>query len=261
MKRLLILLFCFIPYFVSSQILNIDKSDTCDYSSRAKFNINLLSGLEVDKQKTTVYDATNTLEAMWQKSRNLLIAAASYRFTYNGPDDILDAGYIHLRYRRNYKNLFQPEPFIQYQWDSKRGIRHRFVTGTNVRYNFYKGDVWDFNAGLGLMYEHELWGYDAVNAALVPFNTQPVVSECWKANSYLRFDIKVSDVSTLAFSTFFQSRFSVFRPRMAPHVQWDINAGKHLAYSINFSGVYDTHPVVPIDKFYYSLSNNLVLKF
>lgn len=261
MKRLLIPLLCFMPYFVSSQILNIDKSDTCDYSSKAKFNLNLTSGLEVDKQKTTVYDATNTLEAMWQKSRNLLIAAASYRFTYNGPDDILNAGFLHLRYRYNYKNLIQPEPFIQYQWDSKRGIRHRFVTGMNARYNVFKGSAWDFNAGLGVMYENELWGYDAVNAALIPVNAGLVSNQSVKANSYLRFDVKANEISLISFSTFFQNSFRTFSPRIAPHVQWDLNAGKHLAYSISLSGMYDTHPVVPIDKFYYSLSNNLVLKF
>lgn len=260
-KAIAVILF-FIPVYSFSQILNIDKSDTSAYAVAPKFNINFGSGLEIDKQKTTVYDATNTLESMLQKNRNLFILAGSYRFTYNGPDDILNAGYIHLRYRYNYKSLFQPEPFIQYQWDNKRGIEHRFVTGMNCRYNFFKGDTWDINAGLGLMYEEEIWDYVAVNdSSLIPPNPQPVTSKLLKANSYLRFDIKTSDNSTIAFSLFIQSGFSALKPRFAPHFQWDIGAGKHLSFSISFSGLYDTNPVVPIDKFYYSLSNSLLLKF
>src|SRR5439155_16291346 len=99
-------------YSVKAQILNIDKTDTADYTRQAKIAFNFNTGLEIDKQKTTLYDATNTAEAMWQQYKELFIMAASYRFTYNGPDDILNAGYIHLRYRHNYKNKIQPEPFL-----------------------------------------------------------------------------------------------------------------------------------------------------
>src|ERR1700741_1608655 len=118
------------PFFIlssslRSQILNIDKTDTSDYIRKSKISLNFSTGLEIDKQKTTLYDATNTAEVMWQQYKELFILAASYRFTYNGPDDILNAGYIHLRYRHNYKNRIQPEPFLQYQWDSERGIIYR----------------------------------------------------------------------------------------------------------------------------------------
>src|SRR5216684_6761190 len=83
---------------LSGQILNIDKTDTSDYVRKTKANFKLNSGLEIDQQKQTLYDATNTAEAMLQSYRELFIMAASYRFTYNGPADILNAGYIHLRF-------------------------------------------------------------------------------------------------------------------------------------------------------------------
>ena len=85
------------PLFTCSQILNIDKTDTNAYSPKAGYNFNLSMGLEIDKQKTTLYDATNTAAFSMQKNKELLIVAGSYRFTYNGPEDILNAGYIHLR--------------------------------------------------------------------------------------------------------------------------------------------------------------------
>ena len=111
-----IILFCSLHSF--AQILNIDKTDTASYTHKAKFNLAFNSGLEIDKQKTTLYDATNTLETMLQQYKELFILAASYRFTYNGPDDILNAGYVHLRYRHDYINRFQAEPFLQYQFDN-----------------------------------------------------------------------------------------------------------------------------------------------
>jgi hypothetical protein len=129
-----------------AQIINIDKSDTADYNKKTQFNFNFSTGLEVDKQQITLWDATNTAEAMLQKNKDLFLFAASYRFTYNGPDDILNAGYFHLRYRSHYKDKFQPEPFLQYQWDNKRGLEMRYLGGANIRYNMWKGDKLEFNA-------------------------------------------------------------------------------------------------------------------
>jgi hypothetical protein len=246
---------------VSAQILNIDKTDTTDYIRKTKIAFNFNTGLEIDKQKTTLYDATNTAELSWQQYKELFIFAASYRFTYNGPDDILNAGYFHLRYRHGYKNKIQPEPFVQFQWDNKRGILHRALAGANMRYNFYKGDHFDFNCAVGLMYETEKWNYTGVDSSKIPVDAAPVVKELAKANAYVRFDWKPNASNDVTFNVFLQTRPDRFKPRIAPHIQWNIQAGKHIDFSIAFTGMYDTAPVVPIDKFYYSLSNGLLLSF
>lgn len=258
--RLLLLTFMLISLTAHSQILNIDKTDTADYSPKTKIGFNLATGLEVDKQRITLYDATNTAELMLQKQKELFILASSYRFTYNGDDDILNAGYFHLRYRHNYRDKFQPESFLQYQWDNKRGLEYRALAGLNLRYNFFKGDTWDINAAIGLMYETEKWNYAAVDSSKLPVNTAPVTTQYLKLNSYVRLNWKASDNSDLTLSIFLQSRPHIFKPRIAPSVQWNINAGKHVGFAISFTGIYDASPVVPINKFYYSLSNSLVLR-
>jgi hypothetical protein len=246
---------------LKGQILNIDKTDTSDYVRQTKASFNFNGGLEIDQQKQTLYDATNTAEMMLQTYKELFIMAASYRFTYNGPDDILNAGYIHLRYRHDYKNRIQAEPFVQYQWDNKRGIRYRALGGINARYNFWKGDHFDLNCGVGPMYEVEKWDYTGVDSIKIPINAQPIVNHLFKINSYLRLDWKASANSDITFNVFLQTRPDRFQPRIAPHAQWDIKAGKHVGFSIAYTGLYDTRPVVPIEKFYYSLSNSLMLNF
>ncbi|MFI5185351.1 MAG: DUF481 domain-containing protein [Chitinophagales bacterium] len=262
MKPLIVLLLVNLFALKSEcQILNIDKTDTSDYFRKSKFSVNFSTGLEIDKQKTTLYDATNTAESMWQEYRELFILAASYRFTYNGPDDILNAGYVHLKYRHNYKNKFQPEPFIQYQWDNNRGMVHRFLAGANCRYNFWKADKFEFNAGLGLMYEDEKWDYSAVDSSKIPAIAHPITNQLGKINSYIRLDWKPDNNNDITFNIFLQTRPDRFKPRIAPSLQWNIKAGKHIGFSILFSGLYDVAPVVPIEKFYYSLSNSLQFNF
>lgn len=263
-KQLLYIIFItlfLLPFLAQSQIISIDKSDTADYVNKARTSFILSSGLEVDKQQITLWDATNTAEFMLQKKKELLLFAASYRFTYNGPSDILNAGYFHLRYRHNYKNKFQPEPFLQYQWDNKRGLQYRALAGANIRYNAWKGDKWDFNAGIGIMYEAEKWNYDGVDSSKLPVDRSPITNQLIKLNSYIRLDWKASENSDLALNIFFQTRPDRFQPRIAPHFQWNINAGKHVGFSVNFSGMYDDSPVVPIQHFYYSLSNSIQIKF
>jgi len=252
---------CLIPVALKAQILNIDRTDTADYTPKPKFAFNLNTGLEIDKQKSTLYDATNTAEAMWQQNKELFIMAASDRFTYNGPDDILNAGFVHLRYRHGYKNKIQPEPFVQYQWDNKIGIIYRYVAGANARYNITRGERFDFNCGLGLMYEGEKWDYSAVDSLKIPANATPITRELVKINSYIRLNWQPNDKSDIIFNIFLQTRPDRFKPRIAPHAQWNIKAGKHIDFSIAFTGLYDTAPVVPIEKFYYSLSNGILLNF
>lgn len=250
-----------LPLQGRTQILNIDKSDTLPYSAKPKSSFNFSTGLEVDKQKITLWDATNTGEWMLQKNKSLFILAGSYRFTYNGPDDILNAGYFHCRFRLGYRNKFQPETFLQYQWDNRRGLEYRALAGANIRYNFWKGDRWDFNAGLGLFYEEEKWNYAAVDSAKVPALATPLLNRLLKINSYIRLNFKASDNSDLALNIFLQTRPFEVKPRIAPNLQWNINAGKHIGISISFSGIYDAAPVVPIHQFYYSLSNSILLRF
>ena len=259
-KCLVVLLVIVNSFLGKAQIVSIDKLDTANYTKKAKWGFNFSTGLEIDKQKQTLYDATNTVEAMLQKNKNLYIFSSSYRFTYNGPDDILNAGYFHFRYRPNYKNKFQPETFLQYQWDNKRGLEKRILAGANIRYNAWRGDKWDVNAGLGLFYENEFWNYTAADTTKLPADITPINTQVLKLNSYIRFDWKASEHSNISFKIFVQTKPNHFAPRIAPNFQWNIDAGKHLGFMINFNGIYDVEPIVPIPKFYFSLSNSITYK-
>lgn len=244
-----------------AQIISIDKFDTANYNIKSKWNYLISFGVEIDKQQQMLYDATNLAEVSLQKNKNLFLFSSNYRFTYNGPTDILDAGYFHLRFRNHYKNKFQPESFIQLQWDNKRGLERRFLVGENIRYNIWHQDNWDFNAGLGVMLENETWNFDGIDTTIkLPLNQSFVENKFIKLNSYIRVDWKTSTNSDLAIKVFLQSLFSNFKPRIAPNIQWNVNAGKHLGFGINFNALYDVSPVIPIPNFYFSISNSLFYK-
>lgn len=100
------------------------------------------------------------------------------------------------------------------------------------------------------------------DSALIPASAPSVRTEYLKSNSYIKFEIKVSDNSDFFFTTFLQTRPDKFfiYPRIANVIKWDVNISKHLFVEFNFNSIYDTRPVVPISKFYFSSSESIIYK-
>lgn len=259
---LLLLLACLPALFAAGQIINIDKTDTAAYTKKASWSGNVSMGLEIDKQKATLYDASNFFDASLQKNRELFVLSASNRFTYNGPQDFLNTGYVHLRWRHDYKNTWNPESFVQYQWDAVLGMVHRFIAGENVRYNIRHGAQWQIAFATGVFYEDELWDYKAVDSAKIPPSPVNQESRELKSNNYVKWEGQLSPVSSLSAIVFYQAAFNDFwRPRISGVVNLDVTVSKHFSLGLHYSGLYDAGPVVPIFQFYYSFSNSLVYKF
>jgi len=244
------------------QIINIDKTDTADYIRKAVWNGNLSIDLEVDKQKATLFDASNFLNLSLQKWHELFILSASDRFTYAGSNNYLNKGYVHLRWRHNYKEQLHPESFVQYQWDDALGMLHRFVAGENLRYNFWHRRAWEMSVATGVMYEDELWNYTAVDSSKIPALAINQHSHELKSNNYIKWEGKASATSNVSIIIFYQAAFNdFFKPRISGVINFDTQISKHFSLALKYSGLFDAGPVVPIFKFYYNYSTGLVYKF
>jgi hypothetical protein len=246
----------------NAQIINIDKTDTADYAKKAVWNGNISIDLEVDKQKSTLFDASNFMNVSLQKFHELFILSASDRFTYNGSNSYLNKGYFHLRWRHNYKEQLHPESYIQYQWDGALGMINRFVAGENLRYNFWHRRSWEMTVATGVMYENELWNYTAVDSSKIPVPAVNQKSRQIKWNNYIKWEGKVSAVSNISIIVFYQSAFNdFFKPRISGVINFNTDISKHFALGVKYNGLYDAGPVVPIFKFYYNYATGLLYKF
>ncbi len=249
-------------FLLHAQIITIDKIDTSAYQKKAIWNGNVASGIEIDKEKSTLFDGTSGLDISLQKYKELFILSGSDRFTYDGATSFLNTGYIHLRWRHDYKAQLHTERFLQYQWDENRGMLHRFVGGGNLRYNFWHRQEWEMTFATGLFYENELWDYRAVDSSKIPPNPVPQRSEKIRSNTYIKWEGSPSKTSNISIILFYQAPFTDFvHPRISANINFTVDVSKHFSLGILYSGLYDSKPVVPIFKFYYSLSNSLVYKF
>jgi hypothetical protein len=249
-------------HFSFSQIITIDRTDTSAYRKEAVWSGNVALALEIDKQSTTLFDASNFLDVSLQKNKELLIGSASNRFTNDGSTSFLNTGYVHLRWRHSYKDKLHPETFTQYQWDAQRGMVYRYLAGGNLRYNFWHRRKWEMTFGEGAFYENEQWNYTAVDSLKIP--PQPIDQKVsrLRSNSYIKWEGSPSPNSDFAAVVFYQASYSdFFRPRVSVRINFDVSVSKHFSLAVAYNGLYDAKPVVPIFNYYYNLSSGVAYKF
>jgi hypothetical protein len=215
----------------------------------------------LDKQNTTLLDMSNFADASLQHYHELFILSASNRITSNGDKSFLNTGYVHLRFRHDYKDRLHPEGYGQYQWDEQRGMVHRFVSGANLRYGLRHHQKWDMTFATGVMYENEEWNYTAVDSSKVPPNPINKKTSVIKSNNYIKWERQASASSNVSIIVFYQAAYAdFFQPRISSFISYDVTISKHFSLGIKWNGLYDFKPVVPIPNFYYSLSTNLSYK-
>jgi hypothetical protein len=260
LRRCLLISLFLLPPAVKAQIISVDQVDTSSYVHKTAFNLNASLGAEIDKQKYTLIDASNMVDAALQHYRELFIFSGSERATYDEQQNLLNTGYLHLRYRHNYKNKIHPEAFAQYQWDEKIGMLRRSVAGVNIRYNFFRQDKLELTIGTGLMYEAEEWDYDAVDSSDIPANAVDPVTHLVKSNTYFKCDWKISSNTRIVAAVFLQERIDalVRYPRISQLLHWYVDVGRHVDLDIGYNGMYDSRPTVPISRYYYSVITSLL---
>lgn len=248
--------------FAAAQILNIDKTDTAAYQKKAKWNGVASLGVEIDQEKSTLFDGSNFVDLALQKNKELFIFSGSNRFTYDGSTSFLNTGFLHIRWRHDYKKPLHVESFLQFQWDANRGMRHRSVAGGNLRYTYWHKRTWELTFASGLFYENELWDYSAVDSAKIPPGAVTQTANKIRSNNYIKWEGKPTPTTTVAAVLFYQAPFNNFiSPRVSININFKVDVTKHFLFGILFSGLYDAKPVVPIFNYYYSFANTLAYKF
>ena len=262
MKKILpiVVILCF-QLTVNCQIISIDKTDTLSYNHKAKWDGNISEGIEIDKQNTTLFDATNTADFSVSKWKNLFIFSGSERFTFTSAQDFLNTGYLHVRWRYKYKNKLHAEAYSQYQWDDKIGMKYRIVGGGNIRYNLLHKTKSDLVIGTGLLYESEGWNYEGVDTSKIHISGPAIYVHRLKSNTYLKWEGSLSSTVNLTTALFYQGSFdNYFQPRLSGTINLDAAINTHLSFGFKFYCMYDANPVVPITNTYWSFSNNFTYK-
>jgi hypothetical protein len=220
-------------------------------------------GFNLDKQQSLVYSVFTDVDASYRIRNKSLLSAARMRVSGTGENLFLNGGFVHLRLRDNTGKLLLLEHYGQYQWDGVRGLKNRYIMGSNVRQLVQHDSLGSLYAGFGAFYEFEQWGYGAVPAVRRPEDLADVNNHLLKFNTYIRFFRKIAPNLRIGSTFYYQARPEYFfeHYRLAGNLEFIFQVSKNLEFRLNYDGIFDTQPVVPIDQFYFTLSNRFVFRF
>lgn len=223
----------------------------------------VLLGFNVDKQANTIYTLLSDADVSVKVKRHSLLGAFRVRLTGANERLLLNGGFWHFRYRLIEDNPINTEYYAQYQWDGARGMQNRFVLGANLRTSLANDTLLKAYGGFGVFYETEAWNFTAARAQDVPPGVTNVQNKVLKFNTYLRSSLQFTNSTRLSLIFYYQARpetyFSLYR--FAGTFDFSTRLTQHLEYRITFDGTFDNAPIVPIDNFFYSLQNRLVINF
>lgn len=247
----------------NAQILTIDKvSNVIDTTQNKKLFTFLTFGISFIQEEVGILDLKTSADLFYFFKKDVLYSITQYTLSATDKVNYVNTGYSHLRYRMNNESVISPEFFVQYQWDEVRGMKNRALGGSNLRFTLLNDSLISIFAGLGLMYEYEVWDYRGVPSEKVPENATDEHINSLKLNSYLKINKQFDDYINLIFITYLQARpdNNIVYPRISPSLRLDIKVYKKVSFSFNFNSIYDFKPIVPIRNFYYSFSNTITLK-
>jgi hypothetical protein len=254
--------FCYGGAGLDAQVLQTDVISSYRESDTTAFNALFQFNFSVEQQLNTVVNLGAGADFLWNAGDDALILASKAKRTYAGDLRVTNSGYGHLRYRREREAPAGVDLFTQYQWDGPRGMRNRFLLGGNLRVAVMKDSSGSLDVAAGLMYEFERWGYDGIAEPDRPADQSPVRVSHPRINTYIRFSRQLAGGVRCLFMNYLQartdSRFD--EPRIATALQFDIAISGSLSLVVSSNSIYDFAPVVPIRRFYFDVSNGIMLK-
>lgn len=261
-KSILFHLLLIVSNLSYSQVLDADRVDNIDSTEK---RLNLVVGLNgsADKQKKNLVDASTVVDISYQLKRNYLsIFKGNFDFTTNGNEFLQNSGYFHFRLRDNDSRLLSPEFFMQFQWNGALGMVGRKLLGANYRWmvldNTIKNDLF---FGLGLMYEEENWNYKGVKNIQDLSLYSDTLTKKIRINQYTKCAFNIKKDIDLVLSNFIQFNIKdLANPRISSNAGLSFKISRHFEFALNYESMYDFSPVVPIDKYIYSIKGQLNIK-
>ena len=253
------LIICINLFFVSrecsAQILNIeDPTLTKDSLSKHDFKFGFGANFDFSQQNETVYEIDGLLESVYHyNDKHQVLLNGQYFNTGIVGTELINGGFIHLRYTPNFLNKVAPQLFAQHQLDRGRGLVQRQLLGGNLRWQALKKDKISIQVATGIFYENEIW-----NISGSPDSQEGQLRNgVLKSNNMLRLYFQIGKKTELSIVNYYQLPLAHANGamRLASNVSLSTEISDRFQLQINFISMYDTRPLIAIDKFYYTFSN------
>lgn len=255
---------CLFAVFLSNaQILNIEKTrakgDTTNVlTGRFAINFYLFNRDAGENDPNNYLNLVLNSNLIYFSERHAYLLLGKLNYVAVTENPVISTGYAHFRVNFMSHQRFSYEGFSQIQYDRSRGLRDRWLVGGGIRYKIAYQTKDKLNVGVGIMFESENWNDPKQENVLVNPNLI-------KVSNYIGYETAITDQIKLNSIAYYQAGYdsdiNAFRHRLSGDLRLLISLSKVLSLNINFNGVYENRPIIPITKFIYSLTNGITFKF
>ncbi len=205
----------------------------------------------------------NTSDVSLRIKNHAFSVANRIEYSLLGDENILSGGFLYLEYLNIQSKKIAIEPFYQMHWNEVRGLSKKYAVGVNLRMRAMLKENIGLFFGVGSLYEYERWKYSGVPDELLPTDQTLVEAKQYRGTSYVSFKQKLGDLFDMDISGYYQPTFSApFRNyRLASSFELTYNFTKFLGLRFLYQNIYDSSPLVPIDKLYHDVNFGITLSF
>lgn len=162
--------------------------------------------------------------------------------------DVVNNGYIHLRFVLLPLKRFNIEQFSQLQYDFGLGLEKRVLTGAALRKEFIKKPNIQFSANVGLMYEHEEW------LGQYKGDIRRSNNDFLKTTINLTYTQRIHE-KVYFFSTFYyQAKPTLLQePRLVTNAHMKFNITSTFSIKMSYNSTYDANAFVDVAEYYHTI--------
>jgi len=260
MKYWILLLLLVSVESLSAQILKVDKSsfllDTSDYwYGNIDFKLNVNNRSATPEKNLTFIGLNGSANIGYASKAHTYVILNNLNYFTTGTGPFVSTGYAHFRVNWLRKKRLSYESFSQIQYDRGRRLQRRVLAGSGIRINFFQEKKTYLHAGIGAMYESELWQQSA---------DQQIQINLLKSSNYIGAIFEFNQQVSLDFTCYYQvgyaPEFDQFLNRVSGDLNINLKINDRLFYTTSFRLQYESRPIIPINKVVYTLNNGLSFK-
>ena len=237
---------------LNAQIINIEDKrvalgDSIKFKGFGDLGLNMYRN---DKKSLTA-KANVQLEYVNRKHFVLFLSGTNLIRT-EGVANVLNDGFMHLRYNYDLQKRWVYEAFAQGQYNERTRVLFRGLIGTGVRLKLKHGKKQRYYLGLSYFVETNQFKDST---------TQQLDN---RLSGYLSYNISFGEKSRFVHTTYLQPRFKDFQNiRVSSEASLLFNISKHLTFRTTFNTAYDSDPRLPesVPDWIYTLTNGLRFEF
>jgi putative salt-induced outer membrane protein YdiY len=235
---------------IEAQVVNIEKMRKKDEDG-SKGSIGFGFFFIDNGKKISTFK--NNIEFQYDHGPNTVIVLNELNLMRVDKDNLVNAGFQHLRYNYTIKDssFFTIEAFFQHQYNTIKLLKKRLLGGFGPRFRLVNTQKSRLYIGTLAMYEYELLS-----------DSSKTERKIARLGSYLSFTWDILDNLRFTNITYYQPAFNNpnnFRISAESSLQMKIT--NSLSFKVGLQANYDSKPPENIQKLFYNWENELTFSF